>query len=146
MTEPLALQLQDLAYELPDSRVRIGDIRLRQKPDELTYTEPRCHGVWSLGIHSEPTNWGNGYGTSAMVAMLDVAFRLENAQRVEGHIALGNAAALRCAQKAGRRWEGVSRQRWWRNGEWLDVMTVGTVHTEYERLWGDSEPHWNFDE
>jgi len=65
---------------------------------------------------------------------------------VEGHIALGNAAALRCAQKAGRRWEGVSRQRWWRNGEWLDVMTVGTVHTEYERLWGDSEPHWNFDE
>ena len=124
----------------------IGDVRIT-RADDKDHTGPLTpHGVWSFGIHIDKQFWGQGYGTAATVAMLDVAFRELQAERVQLTAWSKNARAIRCFEKAGFRHEGLHRRRWWKEENWRGEVTMGILREEYERLWGDTAPTAGNDE
>lgn len=128
-----------------NSLVHVGDIRLRKIRDRKSYAFDESHGVWELGHHCDPDYWGD-VELSATVAMLDLAFKLRGAVRVEDTIWTENIQNINMKLKAGFSHGGVMRKRVWRNDEWLDEINMGITDDEYANLWGNTSPHWNFDE
>ncbi len=94
-----------------------------------------AHGDAFLGIGiGERADWGKGYGTDAMRVMLRYAFRELNLHRVSLTVFEYNPRAIRCYQKAGFVEEG--RLRGWlnREGRRWDMIHMGILREEWERL------------
>lgn len=122
-----------------------GDIRIRKTKDRKSYAFNESHGVWEFGHQCDQEFWGDPE-LSAVVAMLDIAFRLKGAVRVEDSLWSGNHRGITILEKAGFLREGVFRKRVWRDGSWIDEIFLGITDDDYQKLWGTSIPHWNIDE
>ena len=122
-----------------------GDARIRKIKDRKSYLYNESHGVWEFGIQCDQAYWGE-VELSAIIAMFDIAFRVKRAVRVEETLWNSNAHQSDLFQSAGFCQEGVLRKRVWRNEEWLDEVVMGITDDDYVKLWGNSIPHWNFEE
>ena len=77
-------------------------------------------------------DWGKGYGTDAMRALLRFAFTEVNLRRVSLTVFGYNLRALRSYEKAGFTREGRVRQYLRRDGQWWDMVYMGLMKDEWE--------------
>ncbi len=96
------------------------------------------HGDAFVGIAiGEREYWGKGYGTDAMRVMLHYAFTELNLHRVSLEVFEYNTRAQRSYQKAGFVVEGCERQYVQRDGKRYDVVNMGILREEWERMTND---------
>ncbi len=70
---------------------------------------------------------GRGFGTEAVRLALRFAFETRNLQRVWLRVFAGNAAAIRCYEKAGFVREGVMRRAAFIEGVWTDIVVMAAL-------------------
>lgn len=82
-------------------------------------------------IIPDPEDRGKGYGTEAMMLMLDRAFRHWNFHRVSIGVVGFNAPALRFYQKMGFKQEGLQEQGYFCNHEFSDFIMMRMLKYEF---------------
>lgn len=96
-----------------------------------------------LGYVFHPDVTGQGYGTEACVAMLDLAFDASNGlglHRVVARMDARNAASARLAERLGMRREAHYRSREMFKGEWADLVVYAVLDSEWrDRITRDAE-------
>lgn len=87
----------------------------------------------TLAIMLGRTYWDEGYGTEALRLLLAYSFGELNVHRVQLTVNADNARAIRAYEKAGFVAEGCSREAYFRDGRWCDVVHMGVLQREF---WG----------
>ena len=91
--------------------------------------------VPSLKLGGATKSRGRGLGTEAWHAIMDFAFNDVGLNRLHGGILAGNAASQAAIiGKLGWTKEGRLRNHIWKNGEYVDLIQVGILRSEYETL------------
>ena len=85
------------------------------------------HRVGELGLGLVPGARGRGIATEALVTLTDWAFAELALGRIQVFVAPENAAALRLAERAGFRREGVLRAYWEDGDSRLDVIILARL-------------------
>jgi RimJ/RimL family protein N-acetyltransferase len=93
---------------------------------------PNGDGFVGIGI-GKREDWGKGYGTDAMRAILRFAFAELNLHRVSLSVYAYNPRAIRSYEKAGFIVEGRLRQTVYRDGQRSDEVCMGILRQEWER-------------
>jgi len=90
------------------------------------------HRLGMLGAAiGEPDYWSGGYGTDALLLMLDYAFDWLDFHKLWlGTMAI-NARVLRQMEKVGFREEGRVRQEFFVDGTWQDGVLFGLLQSEW---------------
>ena len=73
--------------------------------------------------------WGRGYATDAVRVRTRFAFDRLNLHRIEGHTT--NPAMRRVYEKCGYHHEGTLRQKFWRDGQWLDAEFYAILQADF---------------
>lgn len=104
-------------------------------------------GAYHGGVASwyvDAAHHGQGYGTEAVQAMLDIAFapRPEGLglHRVQANIRPENRASLALALRLGFRVEGVGRGYLFIDGRWRDHLFCAKLVEEHQPRWYVPEP------
>ncbi len=85
-----------------------------------------------LGIViGEKEYWEQGYGTDAVIALLDFAFKEMNLHRIYLFTYDFNQRAIRCYEKCGFRHEGRARQAHFQDGRYHDHILMGILREEF---------------
>lgn len=79
----------------------------------------------------EKEYWGRGYGTDAMITLLDHLFNELGLHRVHLGLESSNTRALKCYEKCGFIQEGVIRHQFFVNGKYYDGLTMGILRDEF---------------
>jgi len=79
----------------------------------------------------ERARWGQGYGTKTMLLLNELAFNTLNVNRIFLRVNENNLGAIRCYEKAGYRHEVRQRQAALVNGNYIDLLIMGTVRDEW---------------
>ena len=85
------------------------------------------HSVGEVGCCLVPAARGRGIATEALRLLTDWAFTALGLGRVQVFVAPENLPALRLAESAGFRREGVLRSYWEVDGQRLDVVVLARV-------------------
>ncbi len=86
----------------------------------------------SLGIViAEKEYWGRGYGSDAIVALVDFAFREMNLHRIQLSVYEFNQRAKRCYEKCGFHEEGRAREAFYSDGRYHDSLLMAILRHEY---------------
>jgi RimJ/RimL family protein N-acetyltransferase len=89
-----------------------------------------------IGIFiGEKSQWNQGYGREAMKLMLRHGFNNMNLHRISLRVHADNPGAIKAYLAAGFVHEGVLRQDVYRNGEYLDVLVMAVLKSD----WQDSD-------
>lgn len=80
----------------------------------------------------EKSLWGQGYGTEAMRLMLRHGFHDLNLNRIFLRVYASNPRAVRSYEKAGFTLEGRERQGTYLNGQYVDVLLMSILHSEFQ--------------
>lgn len=80
----------------------------------------------------EKEYWNQGYGTEAMLLMLRHGFHTLNLNRIFLRVFANNPRAIRSYEKVGFVHEGCLRQDMYKNGEYLDVLVMSVLRSEYQ--------------
>jgi RimJ/RimL family protein N-acetyltransferase len=83
--------------------------------------------------------WGHGYGREAVSLLLYYAFRLQNYRKVWLRVHGKNERAQRSYEACGFVVEGRLRAQVWSNGEYDDLIYMGILRVEWERLMNSKE-------
>lgn len=78
--------------------------------------------------------WGHGYGRDAINLLLYYAFYLQNVRKVWLKVLGKNERAQRAYTASGFAMEGRLRAQVWSNGEYDDLVYMGILRVEWERL------------
>ncbi|KAH8912444.1 acyl-CoA N-acyltransferase [Coniochaeta sp. PMI_546] len=89
-------------------------------------------GRTHMGILMSERHQGKAFGAEAMRYGVDWAFRWANMNRVETGTPSFNERALKSYQKAGFKVEGRTRQAFYMNGEWHDMINIGVLRSEWQ--------------
>ncbi|HID86791.1 MAG TPA: N-acetyltransferase [Anaerolineae bacterium] len=90
------------------------------------------NGHAELGIFiGEKEYWGQGYGTDAILTLLDFAFNEMNLHRVYLRVLAFNHRAIRCYEKCGFALEGTEREAVFRDGRYHDQLLMGILREEF---------------
>jgi RimJ/RimL family protein N-acetyltransferase len=118
--QPLAIEIKtDTGWEL------VGNSSL-QKFDWIT----RCA---EAGIFiGNKAHWGKGFGSEAMKLLLQFGFNRLNLNRIYLHVFETNPRAIRSYEKVGFKHEGRLRQDFYKNGQYIDVLIMGILRSEWE--------------
>lgn len=79
----------------------------------------------------EKDAWSKGYGSEAIVLLLDWLFNDRGAHRVWLEVFPENARAQRAYEKVGFVREGTLRETWLADGRWRDEYVYGILSREY---------------
>jgi len=88
-------------------------------------------------IIGDKTQWGKGYGTTALREVLRIGFEEMGLHRIHLEAFAGNARGIRCYEKCGFRREGLHRKARFKRGEWRDAVSMAILREEWE---ADYEP------
>jgi RimJ/RimL family protein N-acetyltransferase len=121
--EDLTLSLDVAAIERASDRY-IGGVSLR--PVE------RDRSILDIGFAFAVDSHGKGYGTEAVGAMVDEAFRNRGAQRIFGNAFVGNHASRNVMEKLGFLYEGTLRRGVYKRGTWLDQWMLAITRPDWE--------------
>ena len=103
----------------------IGEVMLT----DLDYV----NGSASLGIViGEPDEWGKGYGTDAVRALVDFGFAELRLERIWLEVATDNARAERSYTKAGFTREATLRHDRWEGGRYTDGHIMSILRDEWQ--------------
>jgi RimJ/RimL family protein N-acetyltransferase len=78
--------------------------------------------------------WNKGYGTDAMMTLLDFAFNQMNLHRVYLRVYEFNPRGIKSYEKCGFKKEGVLRDDRYNGGEYHDTIIMGILKEEYEKM------------
>ncbi len=78
-------------------------------------------------IIGEPDYWGGGYGTDALLLVVDYAFDVLDVRKVWLSTMALNARVLRQMEKVGFALEAWQREGTFVDGGWVDAVTFGRV-------------------
>ena len=84
----------------------------------------------------EREEWGKGYGTEAVLLLLDHAFRHLDFHRAAMGVVGFNERALRFWGKVGFRKEGVQRDGYYYDGKYYDFVMMSILKDEFKELHG----------
>ena len=87
----------------------------------------------------EREEWGKGYGTEAVLLLLDHAFRQLDFHRAAIGVVGFNERALRFWEKVGFRKEGVQRDGYYYDGKYHDFVLMSILDDEFRELQGGSD-------
>jgi RimJ/RimL family protein N-acetyltransferase len=111
-----------LADERPIGEVMLADI-------------DRANGSAELGIFiGEPEDWGKGYGTDAVNALVDFGFGQLRLERIWLNVGTENERARRAYQKAGFVHEGTVRHDRYESGRHTDGHVLAILRDEWLAL------------
>ena len=79
----------------------------------------------------DKTYWDQGYGTEVTRLLLKHGFETLNLNRIFLRVYSTNPRGVRCYEKAGFVHEGCLRQAEYRNGEYIDVLQMSVLRSEY---------------
>lgn len=95
----------------------------------------RANGTAGLGIFiGEPDEWGRGYGTDAVNALVDFGFGELRLERIWLNVWTGNARARRSYEKAGFVHEGIQRHDRFEGGRHTDGVIMSMLRDEWVSL------------
>jgi RimJ/RimL family protein N-acetyltransferase len=86
---------------------------------------------FGIGIY-DPDYVGKGYGSDAIMVLLRWAFRIQNYRRICLTTAGDNPRAIAAYEKCGFVHEGRLREHIYSNGEYVDLVNMGMLRTEWE--------------
>ncbi|MEV4975771.1 GNAT family N-acetyltransferase [Streptomyces scopuliridis] len=115
----------DFVVLLPDG-TPIGHIAL--------FDQSMAEGTAEAYLLLDPQNRGQGYGTDALNALVDLAFGELPMHRVEAVTHTDNTAALATLENAGFTQEGVRRSACLHRGRRYDLAVLSLLRTEWEAL------------
>ncbi len=87
------------------------------------------HATIGMGLGRE--HIGRGYGTDAVCAIVDYAFREMGLHRIQLEVAPFNPAGIRAYEKAGFVEEGRRRESVWHDGRWYDEVLMSILDHEW---------------
>jgi len=79
-------------------------------------------------------HWGKGYGTDAMLAILEFAFNHMNLHRVYLEVYDFNVRGIKSYEKCGFKKEGALRDDRYSRGKYHDTIIMGILKEEYEKI------------
>lgn len=79
-----------------------------------------------------PSEWGNGYATTASRLLLDHAFTQLGLHRIEASVVASNHASRRVLEKLGFQEEGTARAAARIEGAWIDTLRFGLLESEWD--------------
>jgi RimJ/RimL family protein N-acetyltransferase len=88
-------------------------------------------------IIGEKDAWGKGYGTEAILLLLDYAFRRLNFHRVAIGVVGFNERATRFWEKIGFKKEGIQRDGYYYKHKYHDFVMMSILEDEYWGLHGE---------
>jgi ribosomal-protein-alanine N-acetyltransferase len=94
-----------------------------------------------IGWHILNTEWGQGYGTEACRAGLQIGFRQLKLHRIEAGIAPDNARSIALARSLGMRYEGLSKRRLFSRNAWRDMRIYALTSEDARIKWRSSQPN-----
>jgi RimJ/RimL family protein N-acetyltransferase len=80
---------------------------------------------------AESEYWGGGYGTDALLLLVEYAFDWLDLRRVWLLTMALNARVMRQMEKVGFALEGRPREATWADGQWVDGLTYGLLRDEW---------------
>ena len=85
-----------------------------------------------LGIViGEKDYWGQGYGSEAIITLLNFVFTQMNLHRVSLTVYEYNQRALHCYEKCGFKLEGCMREGRFHDGKYHDELIMGVLRDEF---------------
>lgn len=100
-------------------RIDYGGLRLPESKAELSI------------LLGEKETWSKGYGSEAIIVLLDHLFNDLNAHRVWLEVFPENVRAQRAYEKVGFVREGTMRENWFSAGRWQDEHLYGILRDEF---------------
>ena len=83
-------------------------------------------------VIGEKKYWSQGYGTEAILLMLEFLFEEWDVNRVELFTDATNSRAIRCYEKCGFKAEGVMRQNRFKRGKYVDDVHMAILRSEWK--------------
>ncbi len=80
----------------------------------------------------EKSYWNHGYGSEAMQLLLRHGFQTLNLNRIFLRVYADNARAIRSYEKCGFIREGVMRQAMYKDGQYIDVLFMSVLRSEWK--------------
>ncbi|MBW2559304.1 MAG: GNAT family N-acetyltransferase [Deltaproteobacteria bacterium] len=80
---------------------------------------------------------GHGYGSEAIHLVVEYVFERLNLHRLTAGAVVGNEGSLRAFEKCGFIREGTFREAFYLKGEYLDVIRMGCLRRDYDRVSGE---------
>jgi ribosomal-protein-alanine N-acetyltransferase len=90
------------------------------------------HRCAEVGYALSRRYWGQGLVTEALRAIVAFGFERMQLNRIEAHCAAENIGSYRVMEKVGMQYEGTLRQRYLKEGEFVDVRLYGILRRAYE--------------
>jgi RimJ/RimL family protein N-acetyltransferase len=87
-------------------------------------------------ILGEKDAWGKGYGTEAILLLLDYAFGFLNFHRVSVGVVGFNERAIHFYKKVGFKQEGIQRDGYYYNHGYHDFIMMSILEDEFRKLHG----------
>src|SRR4029079_2239361 len=82
----------------------------------------------------DPADWGRGYGSDALNALMDFAFGQLRLERVWLDTETTNQRAQEAYRKAGFEVEGTLRRAWFQDGVWKDDLRMALLRDRWLEL------------
>lgn len=79
-----------------------------------------------------PEYWGKGIMTEVLRAVLGYAFHVVGLNRVQADVFDGNIASERVLTKCGMQLEGIARQKYYKNGRFIDAAQYAVLRSDLE--------------
>ena len=96
------------------------------------FEHDRINGSAELGIFiGERSEWGKGYGTDAVEAIVAFGFEAQRLERVWLNVWTENPRAQRAYEKAGFVHEGTLRHDRWERGQYTDGHVMSILRDEW---------------
>jgi RimJ/RimL family protein N-acetyltransferase len=107
----------------------IGELHMHALP-----LHKQHHRNTEIGIDILPPYQGKGYGSEAILWVVDYAFRRAGLHRVKVRAFSYNEGAIRLYERLGFVVEGRERESVWHEGQWWDVVTLGMLEAEWQKM------------
>jgi diamine N-acetyltransferase len=91
----------------------------------------RCRSAEAGIFIGEKSFWNQGYGTDVMRLLLKHGFKTLNLNRISLRVYANNPRAIRSYEKAGYIHEGCQRQGVYQDGQYIDIMMMSVLRSEW---------------
>ena len=76
--------------------------------------------------------WGRGIMTEVLKAILNYAFSEIELNRVQAEVFDGNIASVHVLKKCGMLFEGIARQKYYKNGIYIDTAQYAIIKDDFK--------------